>query len=172
MANDGNEQFLLKAKQEIRQKIKTENKELEEINNETSELERAIKGYDKFYDDLNNFILESMQDFTVNEEDLPEYFKSNINEIYQNYVQIRKDAIDEIGSLNKYIEKTTRDINSNKRTLKFYRSQYMDSDFFDECMPLVDIYTKKIELYEKNLDLTKKIIKEIEKIADKLEGWK
>ena len=38
----------------------------------------------------------SMQDFSQNEEDLPSYFRSNINEVYQNYVHIKHDAKEEI----------------------------------------------------------------------------
>ena len=112
-----------------------------------------------------------MQDFVVAEEDLPKYFRSNINDVYQNYAQIRRDAIDEINTLKKYINHCKKEINSNKRTLKFYRSQYMDSDFFDECLPLVEIYQKKIELYQENGKLTIKTIEKLEKIVEKLKGW-
>ena len=47
----------------------------------------------------------------------------------------------------------------------------MDSDFFDECLPLVEIYQKKIELYQENGKLTIKTIEKLEKIVEKLKGW-
>ena len=112
-----------------------------------------------------------MQEFTTAEEDLPKYFKSHINGTYQEYVQIRKDALNEINALLKYIDHCKRQVNTNKRTLKFYRSQYMDSDFFDECLPLVEIYQEKIELYLENINLTEKTIEKLQKIVKKLEKW-
>ncbi len=171
MSNKAQEEFISKAKKEIQQKIKTENKALDELNNEKKELMTAIQGYENFHHDLRHFFIESMQDFVVAEEDLPKYFRSNINDVYQNYAQIRRDAIDEINTLKKYINHCKKEINSNKRTLKFYRSQYMDSDFFDECLPLVEIYQKKIELYQENGKLTIKTIEKLEKIVEKLKGW-
>ena len=59
----------------------------------------AIQGYENFHHDLRHFFIESMQDFVVAEEDLPKYFRSNINDVYQNYAQIRRDAIDEINTI-------------------------------------------------------------------------
>ncbi|WP_455645865.1 hypothetical protein [Methanosphaera sp.] len=171
MSEEAEKAFLSKVKREIEGKIKTETKEIEKIKEEHEELIRANHGYAEFYHELEHFIMDSMQDFSVTEEDLPKYFKSNINEVYQNYVQIRRDAFEEEETLKKYIDKCKRDVGANKRSLKFYKSQYMDSDFFDECLPLVTIYQDKIDLYEENQKLTLDIIEQLRKIADKLKGW-
>lgn len=172
MSTNAQEDFLFNVKREIKQKIKTENKDLEELNKEKEELESAVKGYSNYYDELEKFIIESMQDFSQNEEDLPSYFRSNINEVYQNYVHIKHDAKEEIDTLTRYMDDCKRKQNSTKRTLKFYRSQYLDSDFFEECLPLVALYQEKIDLYEENYKLTQQTIKELEKIFKKLENWK
>lgn len=171
MSENAQENFLKNVKKEINQKIKTENKVLKELKKEKEELERAIKGYSNFYDELEKFIIESMQDFSQNEEDLPKYFRSNINDVYQNYVQIKQDAKTEIETLTKYINHCKKEEISTQRTLKFYRSQYLDSDFFDECLPLVAIYQEKIDIYQENQELTKNTIKELQKIEKKLERW-
>lgn len=163
--------FQMRAIKEIEQKIKDERLQLEKIQKESDELSRAEKGYAEFYEQLNNFFIESMQDFQVNEDNLPIYFKENIGEVYENYVQIRVDAITESENLEKYVEHCRHEILSNKRTLKFYRSQYMDSDFFKECLPLVEIYEKKINMYKENIETTDVIIKCLGKISDKLVGW-
>lgn len=172
MSDDANKEFLSKIKEEISQKIKTENENIKKLSDENNELSQSKEGYINFYNELNNFVINSMQDFTLNEEDLPSYFKSNINEVYQNYSQIRLDAIEEIERLQDYINYCKKELTTNQRSLKFYRSQYFDSDFFDECLPLVNIYQEKIDLYEKNIELTSKIIVSLEKIADKLKNWK
>lgn len=172
MSEDAEKQFISKAKKEIQQKIKTENDLLSKIRKEEEELTNAIDGYNTYYHNLERFIIQSMQDFTVNEEDLPKYFRSHINDTYQEYVHIRQDALKEVETLNKYIVHCKRERNNNERSLKFYRSQYMDSDFFDECLPLVDIYQQKIDTYNKNIELTEKTIENLEKIIKKLDNWK
>lgn len=172
MSNDANKEFLSKIKEEISQKIKTENENIKKLSDENNELSQSKEGYINFYNELENFVINSMQDFTLNEEDLPSYFKSNINEVYQNYSQIRLDAIEEIERLQEYITYCKKELTTNQRSLKFYRSQYFDSDFFDECLPLVNIYQEKIDLYENNIELTSQIIVSLEKIADKLKNWK
>lgn len=171
MTTDAENNFISRAKKEVKDKIKTEGKDIEKIQKENSELKRANEGYDGFMDDLNKFIINCMQDFKVTEEDLPGYLKSNLNEFYQNYIQIRSDANSEIDSLKRYIEHCKKQINNNKRSLKFYNSQYSDSDFFDECLPLIDLYKEKIDLYEENIELTEKIIKQLEDIANRLIKW-
>ncbi len=168
---NADKQFSSKAKAEIEQKIKTETKSLEKVEKEHKELENAIQGYDKFYKDLEHFIIDNMQDFSVSEEDLPKYFRSNINEVYQNYVQIRKDAYDEEDELTQYINHCIREVNKNKRSLKFYKSQDEDSEFYQDCLPLINIYEKKIELYTDNQKMTREIIEKLRKIADKLKNW-
>ena len=172
MSEEAQKEFISNAKKEIQQRIKSETKKLDELNNEKEELTNAIEGYKNYYSNLKRFIIQSMQNFTTNEEDLPKYFKSNINGTYQEYVQIRQDALKEIDALTKYIDHCKREINNTQRTLKFYSSQYRDSDFFEECLPLVDIYKEKIELYGENIILTEKTIEELKKIAKKLEKWK
>lgn len=172
MSNEAQNEFMSKAKKEIQQKIKTENKALNKLQIEKQELNNAIEGYKNYYKNLKTFIIHSMQDFTTTEEDLPKYFKSNISGTYQEYVAIREDAINEIDALNKYINHCKREGKNNQRTYKFYRSQYMDSDFFNECLPLVEIYQQKIDLYEENIKLTEKTIDELKKIIKKLENWK
>lgn len=169
--SNGEEIFLLKAKREIEQKIKFETEQLGKVKKENEELTRSKVGYGEFYESLNKFITESIDDFHVVEDDLPQYFKENIGETYENYVQIRVDALNEIDALNNYIDHCKREISSNKRTLKFYRSQYLDSDFFDECLPLVVLYQDKIDMYEENIQLTEDIIKKLGEISDKLVGW-
>lgn len=171
MSDEGNKTFLLKAKKEIEQKIKSETQQLSKVKKENEELTRSKMGYDNFYESLSNFIIESIEDFHVTEDDLPQYFKENIGETYENYVQIRVDALNEIDALNNYIDHCKREISSNKRTLKFYRSQYLDSDFFDECLPLVVLYQDKIDTYNENIQLTEDIIKKLGEISDKLVGW-
>ncbi|RAP47579.1 MAG: hypothetical protein BZ135_02080 [Methanosphaera sp. rholeuAM6] len=171
MSNNAQEEFISNAKKEIKQKIKSETKVLEKLKKEKGELTNAIEGYDIYYHNLERFIIQSMQEFTQNEEDLPKYFKSHINGTYQEYVQIRQEGIKEMESLKKYINHCKREAKTNERTLKFYRSQYMDSDFFDECLPLVDLYQQKIELYNGNIELTVKTIEKLEKIVKKLEKW-
>lgn len=171
MPNKAQKEFISKAKKEIQQRIKTETKELDNLKKEKNELLSAVEGYENYFQNLNHFIIQSMQEFTTNEEDLPKYFKSHINGTYQEYVQIRKDALNEINALSKYIKHCKSQVNKNKRTLKFYRSQYMDSDFFDECLPLVEIYQEKIELYLENINLTEKTIEKLQKIVKKLEKW-
>ena len=59
-----------------------------------------------------------------------------------------------------------------KDLLKFYKSQYSDSDIFSECLPLVDVYEKKIELYEKNIQKTNDIISTLDEIINILSNWK
>lgn len=171
MSEDGNETFLLKAKKEIEQKIKTQTQQLDKIRKEHEELSRSKMGYEEFYNNLNKFISESVDDFHVTENDLPQYFKANIGSTYENYVQIRVDALNEIDALKKYIIHCKHEISSNKRTLKFYRSQYLDSDFFSECLPLVVLYQDKIDTYEENIKLTENIIEKLNEISDKLVGW-
>lgn len=172
MSNEAQKEFFSRAKQEVQQKINTETKVLGELNKEKEELNTAINGYDNYYHELKHFIIESMQDFTCIEEDLPKYFKSNINEVYQNYAQIRLDAIEEAETLNKYIKHCEKQIKNNERTLKFYSSQYTDSDFYEECIPLVDLFKEKIDLYKQNIELTEQTIEKLEKIIEKLENWK
>ncbi len=171
MPNEVEKEFISKAKKEILERIKKETKMLDDLKKEKNELINAIDGYENYYQNLSHFIIESMQEFTKTEEDLPKYFKSHINGTYQEYVQIRLDALNEIKALSRYIQHCKREINNNKRTLKFYRSQYLDSDFFDECLPLVEIYQEKIELYEENIKLTENTIEKLQKIAKKLENW-
>ncbi len=172
MVNKAQEEFIFKAKKEIQQKIKTETKALEDLNKEKQELINAIDGYENYFQNLKHFIIDNMQNFMTNEEDLPSYFKSHINGTYQEYAQIRVDALNEIDALLKYIDHCKREVNNNKRKLKFYRSQYMDSDFFEECLPLVEIYQKKIDLFSENIKLTENTIEKLQKIAKKLENWK
>lgn len=171
MPSESEKEFISKAKKEIQQRIDTETEAVTKLENEKNELLNAIEGYENYYQNLNKFIIKSMQEFTQVEEDLPNYFKSHINGTYQEYVQIRKDAINEIDALSKYINHCKREANNTKRTLKFYRSQYMDSDFFDECLPLVEIYQKKIDLYMENIKLTENTIEKLQKIIKKLEKW-
>ncbi len=172
MSNDAQNEFISKAKKEITQRIKTETKAVEELNKEKNELEVAIKGYANYYHELEHFFEDNAKDFNITLDELPNYFKSNINDIYQNYVQIKQDALEEITTLTKYINHCKREEKNNQRTLKFYRSQYMDSDFFEECLPLVELYQQKIDLYQENVTLTEKTIKNLEKIVKKLEKWK
>lgn len=172
MSNNSQNEFISKVKKEIEQKIKTETKTLKQLNTEKEELTNAINGYEKYYHELEHFLEDSAKDFNISQDKLPEYFKGNINDIYQNYVQIRQDAQEEIKTLQKYIEHCKREANNNQRTLKFYRSQYMDSDFFEECLPLVQLYQEKIDTYNENITLTEKTIKQLEKIEQKLEKWK
>lgn len=171
MPNKSEKAFISKAKKEIQQRLSTETKAVNNLENEKNELLNAIEGYENYYQNLNSFIIKSMREFTQLEEDLPKYFRSNINGTYQEYVQIRKDAINEMDALSNYIKHCKRERNNNKRTLKFYRSQYMDSDFFDECLPLVEIYQKKIDLYTENIKLTENTIEKLQKISKKLEKW-
>lgn len=171
MTSNAEKEFLSKAQKEIKQRIKTENKELEKLRLEEDELIHAIEGYTNFYNDLTKFFEESSNDFNIEPDKLHMYFKSNINEVYQNYVQIKRDALDEIDILQKYIQKNKRDLNSTRRTLKFYRSQYMDSDFFDECLPLVELYEQKINIYENNEKNTLIIIEKLNEIIDALKDW-
>lgn len=172
MTSNAEKEFLSKAQKEVQQRIKKENKELKSLYVEEKELTDAIEGYSKFYDDLTKFLLESSKDFNIEIDEVPRYFKSNINEVYRNYVQIKQDALDEIHILEKYIIKNKRDLNSTKRTLKFYRSQYMDSDFFDECLPLVELYEEKIRIYENNEKNSLLIIEKLKEIIKKLKDWK
>lgn len=172
MTSDAEKEFLSKAQKEINQRIKKENKELEKLQVEEKELINAIDGYSNFYNELSKFIDESCSDFEVEKDKLADYFKSNINEVYQNYVQIKQDALDEIQILRKYIEKNKRELNTTKRTLKFYRSQYLDSDFFEECLPLVVLYEDKIKIYENNEKNTLTIIDKLEEIIKILKDWK
>lgn len=169
MSKDNN--FILKAKKEIKKRIKDETKILEQLRKEYEELINALKGYTDFDKELEKFIDESCSNFNVDKEKLPKYFKSNINEVYQNYSQIRKDALDEIEILKKYIEKIKKDSTTSQKTLKFYRSQDMDSDFYDECLPLIEIIEEKLEIYRKNEDITLDIISKLEQIHKKLEKW-
>ena len=171
MPTKSENEFISKAKKEIQQRLSTETKVVANLENEKSELLNAIEGYENYYQNLNKFIIKSMQEFTQVEEDLPNYFKSNINGTYQEYVQIRIDALNEIDALTKYIDHCKREANNSRRTLKFYRSQYMDSDFFDECLPLVQIYQQKIDLYMENIKLTETTIEKLQKISKKLEKW-
>lgn len=172
MSNNAQNEFISKAKKEIEQRIKTETKALTQLNTEKEELINAVKGYENYHHNLEHFIEDNAKDFNIKTEELPEYFKSNINDVYQNYVQIRLDAIEEKETLQKYIEHCKREANNNQRTLKFYRSQYMDSDFFEECLPLVQLYQEKIDIYNENIKLTEKTIEKLEKIEQKLEKWK
>ncbi|WP_323735676.1 hypothetical protein PXD04_07200 [Methanosphaera sp. ISO3-F5] len=172
MTNNAQNEFISKAKKEIEQRIKTETKTLKLLNTEKKELINAIQGYKNYHHELEHFIEDNAKDFKTTPEELPEYFKSNINDVYQSYVQIKQDAKEEIQTLQKYITHCKKETNTNQRTLKFYRSQYMDSDFFDECLPLVQIYQEKIEIYQENITLTEKTIKELEKIEKELEKWK
>lgn len=170
--SNNQETFISKAKLEIKQRIKNETKSLEQLKIEEEELINAQKGYSDFYDELEKFITESCKDFKQTEEELPFYFRSNINEVYQNYSQIRKDAVDEIRILKAYINKNKKELASTQRTLKFYQSQYMDSDFYEVCLPLVEIIDEKIVLYEKNEETTLEIIIKLEEIYKKLENWR
>lgn len=172
MSDNAQNDFILKAKKEIELRIKTEKKELSQLNTEKEELINAINGYENYHHELEHFMEDNAKDFHITQDELPSYFKSNINDIYQNYVQIRIDAQDEIKTLQKYVEHCKKEANNNQRTLKFYRSQYLDSDFFDECLPLVQLYQEKIDLYNENITLTEKTIKQLEKIEKKLENWK
>jgi hypothetical protein len=172
MSNEAQKEFISNAKKEVQQRINTENKAIIELNKEKTELIEAIRGYDAYNKELKRLFIECMQNFTVTEEDLPKYFKSNISESYENYVQIRLDAIEEINTLKKYISHCKREINNNKRKLKFYKSQYLDSDFFEECLPLVELYQQKIDLYKENIQLTEKTIEQLLKIVKKLKNWK
>lgn len=171
MTSNVENDFISKAKKEIQRKIKNEQKSLDTLNIEYNELKNAIVGYSNFYDELCNFISESVEDFQVSEEELSDYFRSNINEVHQNYLNIKQDAKDEINVLEKYLEKNKKDLNSTKRTLKFYRSQYLDSDFFDECLPLVELYQEIISKYEENEKNTLIIIEKLNLIIKKLENW-
>ncbi len=171
MSTESENKFLLKAKQEIQHKIKLETQSIDKVKTEKVELTNAKRGYENFLNDLDHFILESMQDFSVTEEDLPKYMKSNLGEIYQNYLQVKKDTYTESEKLKKYIEHCKREVGNNKRSLKFYKSQYMDSDFFDDCLPLINLYEEKIDLYNENQKLTQDVIDELSKIAKKLELW-
>lgn len=172
MSKNPNSDFVSKIKREIKDKINTEKKQITDINNEHDELVKAKEGYDNFLEELKKFIIENMQDFQVTEEDLPKYFKSNINEVFENYSQIRTDALYEIEKLNNFIFYCNNEVSANKKSLKFYRSQYFDSDLFEECLPLVEIYEKKIMLYEENIELTNDVIRSLEKIENKLKNWK
>lgn len=171
MSDEAQKQFLTNVQKEIKQKVKTENKTLDKIKNETEELKTAIKGYTNFLNELEHFIIESMQDFTLAEEDLPSYFKSNINEVYRNYVQIKEDAIKEIEKLNQYITHCKREIKNNQRSLKIYKSQFNESELYEECIPLIDVYQEIISVYEENIKLTTKTIEILQKLVKKLEKW-
>ena len=172
MTSNAENEFLSKAQKEVQQRIKTENKELESLRVEEKELIDAIEGYSTFLNDLTKFLDETSRDFKVEISDLPGYFKSNINEVYRNYVQIRLDALDEIEVLEKYIESNKRKLNDTKRTLKFYRSQYLDSDFFDECLPLVVLYEDKIRIYENNEKNSMLVIEKLNEVITALKNWK
>ena len=171
MTSNAENEFLSQAHKEVEQRIKKENKQLETLRVEQKELVDAIEGYSTFHDDLVKFFDESSKDFKVEVDQLPRYFKSNINEVYRNYVQIKHDALDEIRVLEKYIQKNKKQINDTKRTLKFYRSQYMDSDFFDECLPLVELYEDKINIYEDNQKNSLLIIEKLKEIIELLKDW-
>ncbi|RAP51880.1 MAG: hypothetical protein BZ133_02160 [Methanosphaera sp. SHI613] len=171
MTSDAEKEFLSQAQKEVQKRIKTENKELESLRVEQKELIDAIDGYSNFYNDLCKFFEESSKDFHMEIDELPDYFRSNINEVYRNYVQIKHDALDEIQVLEKYIQSNKRKLNDTKRTLKFYRSQYLDSDFFEECLPLVVLYEDKINIIKNNEENCLVIIEKLKQIIKKLEKW-
>jgi hypothetical protein len=170
MTQNGEKQFT-KAQKEIEGKIRQETKSFEEEQGEQEELIKAKEGYQNFYENLCSFITESMVDFTVNEEELGSYFKSNINSVYQNYINIRKDAVSEIERLQKYSAEKKRYKSTKKRSLKFYKSQDLDSDFFSNCMPLIEIYQKEVDLIIENIAITQQILDLLKKIEEKLESW-
>ena len=70
MPNKAQKEFISKAKKEIQQRIKTETKELDNLKKEKNELLSAVEGYENYFQNLNHFIIQSMQEFTTNEEDL------------------------------------------------------------------------------------------------------
>ncbi|MDO5825659.1 MAG: hypothetical protein BZ137_02750 [Methanosphaera sp. rholeuAM130] len=172
MTSNAENEFLSNAQKEIKRRIKNENKELETLHVEEKELTDAIKGYSDFSTELKKFLEESSKDFNLDIDELPRYFKSNINEVYRNYVQIRQDALDEIQVMEKYVIKNKRQLKDTERTLKFYRSQYMDSDFFEECLPLVELYEEKIRIYQNNEKNTLVIIEKLKEIIRALKDWK
>jgi len=163
--------FQSKVEKEIKQRIRKVNKELDELRIEEEELTRAYDGYTRFYDDLCLFISKNMENFSLSEDELPYYFRSNINTVYYEYVQIRVDAIEEVEIIEKYIEKNRKNKSSTLRTLKFFKSQYMDSDFYETCNPLIKLYEKQLCIYDKNEEYCVKIIDVLSKVIEKLAQW-
>lgn len=172
MTSDSEKEFKANIQKEVTKRIKTESKKLDELKVEHEELIRAIEGYGNFLNELDSFFSESCEDFDITTEEMPGYFKSNINEVYQNYSQIRTDAIDEVNVLQKYIESNKKGLNETKRSQRFFRSQYLDSDSFNECYPLVEVYDEEIKIYEENEKNTMEIISKLEELIDKLKDWK
>ena len=158
-------------KKEIDYKIKMENRQIDKLKSNDDKNIRAIKGYSDFYNELTIFLNESRDDFGIEEAEIPEYFKSNINEVYQNYANIKLDALDEISNQEHYIQSLKQGIKKAKRSLKFYESQDRESDFYEICHPLIEVYNMEIELFNKNEESSLKMINELEKISKKLDKW-
>ncbi|MBE6494034.1 MAG: hypothetical protein E7Z84_05445 [Methanosphaera stadtmanae] len=172
MSNVETNEHLSNLKKEINKKITTENKQISKLNSNNEKIIKAIKGYSDFYNELSTFLNESKNDFGIEEDEIPKYFKSNINEVYENYAHIKLDALDEISNQEHYIESLKRGVKKSEKSLKFYESQDKDSDFYEICQPLIKLYETEIELFNKNEENSRKMINELEKISKKLDKWK
>ena len=112
-----------------------------------------------------------MADFDVSKEDLGPYFRRNVNEVFQHYQNIKEDAKTEIEILNKFKLEKDKELKEKLRTQKFFRSQYLDSDFFTSCLPLVELYQKEIDCLNNILELVPVIIGCLEEIVSNLDSW-
>ena len=171
MSNKAQEEFISKAKKEIDHKMDMENKQIDKLKSNNDKIIKAIKGYSDFYNELNIFLNESKDDFGIEESEIPEYFKSNINEVYQNYANIKLDALDEISNQEHYIQSLKQGVKKAKKSLKFYESQDKESDFYEICHPLIELYHIEIDLFNQNEESSLKMINELEKISKKLDKW-
>ena len=171
MSNIESNEHLSNLKKEINQKMTTVNKQISKLDSNNNKIIKAIKGYSDFYNELSAFLNESKIDFGIEEDELPKYFKSNINEVYENYAHIKLDALDEISNQEHYIQSLKRGLKKSEKSLKFYESQDKESDFYEICQPLIELYKTEIELLNQNEENSLKMINELEKISKKLDKW-
>ncbi|MDO5851845.1 MAG: hypothetical protein Q4Q23_05100 [Methanobacteriaceae archaeon] len=173
MVDTNNEKtsFIEKAEKEIKSRCVKEEKNIKKLDEELKELERSNKGYSRFLKELDEFLEESMNDFNVSKEDLGPYFRRNINEVFQSYLNIKEDAITEINVLNNFKLKKDKQLKETLKTQKFFRSQYLDSDFFTSCLPLVELYQKEIDTLNDILKLLSTILQILKEIVSNLKSW-
>ena len=171
MSNIESNEHLSNLKKEINQKMTTVNKQISKLDSNNNKIIKAIKGYSDFYNELSAFLNESKTDFGIEEDELPKYFKSNINEVYENYAHIKLDALDEISNQEHYIQSLKRGLKKSEKSLKFYESQDKESDFYEICHPLIELYHIEIDLFNQNEESSLKMINELEKISKKLDKW-